>query len=83
MIAALREKVSAKVVAQIPKRTLVMNIEALARMYGPTLVSWMQLVDEPAAVAGDATAAVVPLPGGVVAAAVASSVGGAPAGVPL
>jgi hypothetical protein len=46
-------------------------------------VSWMQLVDEPAAVAGDATAAVVPLPGGVVAAAVASSVGGAPAGVPL
>jgi hypothetical protein len=83
VIAALHEKISKNGKKKIPDNTIVMNREALARMYGPTLVSWMQLVDEPAAVAGAASAAVVPLPGGVVAAAAASSVGGAPADVPL
>ena len=41
--------------ADIPERTLVMDREALARMYGPSLVSWMRLpvraVDVPEAAA--------------------------------
>jgi hypothetical protein len=35
--------------ASIPENTLVMDRDALVRMYGPTLVSWMRLVDVPEA----------------------------------
>jgi len=79
VIAALRENMSKDAVARIPKNTLVMNRIALAGMYGPTLMSWMQLVkDEPiAASAAESAAASPSAPGGSVAAASASSSAGA------
>ena len=48
VIAALRT-VRNLVPANIPENTLVMDRDALVRMYGPTLVSWMRLVDVPEA----------------------------------
>ncbi len=53
VIAAPRTKTKLDA-ADIPERTLVMDREALARMYGPSLVSWMRL---PALVDGPETAA--------------------------
>ena len=65
VIAALHTKTSLDA-ADIPERTLVMDREALARMYGPSLVSWMRVADadEPetaAAASGGAIAAPRPL----------------------
>ena len=66
LIAALHTKTSLDA-ADIPERTLVMDREALARMYGPSLVSWMRVdgvvdADEPeTAAAGNALAAPRPL----------------------
>jgi hypothetical protein len=63
VIAALHTKTSLDA-ADIPERTLVMDREALARMYGPSLVSWMRVADadEPeTAAAGGAIAAPRPL----------------------
>ena len=54
VIAAPRTKTKLDA-ADIPDRTLVMDREALARLYGPSLVSWMRLpvgaVDGPEAAA--------------------------------
>ena len=58
VIAALREKMSDKGVARIPENTLVMNRSALASMYGPTLMAWMQLLkEEPIAIGAESAAA--------------------------
>ena len=79
VIAALRDNMNIDEVAQIPDNTMVMTRGALAGMYGPTLMAWMQLVkDEPIAVsAAEPAAASLSAPGGSVAAAAASSLAGA------
>jgi hypothetical protein len=60
VIAALRT-VSKKTAAKIPENTLVMDRDALVRMYGPTLASWMRLVEKPKARVSTIAAATRPL----------------------
>lgn len=78
VIVALREEAVEVDRATIPECTLVMNRNALAGTFGPTLMPWMQLLVEELAIAAAESAAVAPsAPGGSVAAASASSSAGA------
>ena len=78
VIVALREEAAEVDRANIPGCTFVMNRNALAGMFGPTLMPWMQLLVEELAIAAAESAAASPsAPGGSVAAASASSSAGA------